>query len=603
MNKYIKRGILFGLAGGFIALLFGGWASTVVGVLGGVLIGFVFGSEKVAKGKTPASLQTIGIAALIFTSLTALGGLIFDFGLADAAIVTDHPPEVAVPAAILTVVLGTLAAIGLAYIQRMPDKRRGRRVTWIVMLALIIVFPFIDRATQLGWAASMVFAGIYVLLALGLDVVVGYAGLLNLGYAAFFGFGAYITSLLSSPQLGIHINFWILLWVAAGFAALTGILLGAPTLGLRGDYIAIITLGFGEIVPVAFQQLIKITIQEPVTCLILPAIQSIGGGKPTVQCLTLLEKFDLTAGVKGINPVDRPVLPVISPTDDGLGLILKIAVMLALIGLTFFFFRRTQARGKLTIWKGISYIAVVTLIFILFVPMPASLAEITVVKPVLETIQPGAFASDNLLPWYFLLLTMIGFVIFIKLRLKGSRLGRAWTAIREDELAANQMGVNLVHTKLTAFAVGAAIAGLAGAFFAAYVAAVFPDGFGFGTSIIILAAIVLGGLGSIPGNILGAMIIFLADLLFLKQFQNVLNGLSNHVLMPAIADQTVRGFIIANFDPVKYRFLLLGLVLVLVMAFRPEGLLPTREQRMQFHEAEPEEEHEQQDAPESALSA
>jgi branched-chain amino acid transport system permease protein len=164
------------------------------------------------------------------------------------------------------------------------------------------------------------------------------------------------------------------------------------------------------------------------------------------------------------------------------------------------------------------------------------------------------------------------------------------TAIREDELAANQMGVDLVHTKLTAFAFGAAIAGLAGAFYSAYVSAVFPDGFGFGTSVIIVAAIVLGGIGSIPGNILGALIIFLADLLFLKQFQNVLNGLQVHVLMPSIPDQAVRGFIIANFDPVKYRFLLLGLVLVLVMAFRPEGLLPTREQRMQFHAEEPAEE-------------
>jgi ABC-type branched-subunit amino acid transport system permease subunit len=590
MNKYTKRGILFGLAGGFIALLFGGWASTVVGVLGGILIGFIFSTEKVAKGVTPPSLKTIGRGALIFTGITAAAGLLFDFVISNAAIVTSHPPEVALPAAIFTVLLGTGAAMLMAYIQYLPDKKRSRRLTWLFLIGLLLLFPFIDQLTELGWAASLVFAGIYVLLALGLDVVVGYAGLLNLGYAAFFGFGAYITALLSSPQLGLHVNFWLLIWIAAGFAALTGILLGAPTLGLRGDYIAIITLGFGEIVPVAFQQLIKITIQEPITCLILPAIQSIGGGTPTVQCLTLLSEFNLTNGVKGINPVDRPVLPIISPTDDGLGLILKITVMLALIVLTAFFFRRTQVKGQLTVGKGLMYAGLITLILILFVPAPAGLNEIPVVKPLLNTIQPGAFASDNLLPWYFLLLAMIAFVIFIKLRLKGSRLGRAWTAIREDELAANQMGVNLVHTKLTAFAVGAAIAGLAGAFFSAYVAAVFPDGFGFGTSIIILAAIVLGGLGSIPGNILGALIIFLADLLFLKQLQNVLNGLSNHVLMPAIADQTVRGFIIANFDPVKYRFLLLGLVLVLVMAFRPEGLLPTREQRLQFHEAEPEEE-------------
>jgi ABC-type branched-subunit amino acid transport system permease subunit len=588
MSKYIRRGILFGLAGGFIALLFGGWAPAVVGLLGGVLLGFMFGSETPPHGKSPASYTTIALAALIFGIITAVGGLIFDFGLADAAVLTDHPPEVAVPSAVLTVVLAIFSAVGLAYLQRIPDKRRSRRLTMLVLGILIVVFPFIDQATQIRWAASVVFAGIYVLLALGLDVVVGYAGLLNLGYAAFFGFGAYATAMLSSPQLNTHVNFWILLWVAAGVAALSGILLGAPTLGLRGDYIAIITLGFGEIVPVALQQLIKITLQEPITCVIIPAIQSIGGGQPTVQCLTLLSDFNLTNGVKGINPVDRPVLPVISPTDTGATLIAKIAVMAILIGLVFYLFRRTQARGALTVGKAVAYIAAVTFIFVAFVPVPR--AEGGVFTPLLNTVQPGQFSSDNTTPWYFLLLALIAIVIFFKLRLKNSRLGRSWTAIREDELAANQMGVNLVHTKLTAFAVGAAVAGLAGAFYAVYVAAVFPDIFGFGASIIILSAIVLGGLGSIPGNILGAMIIFIADLLLLRAFQNMLNGLQTHVLLPAITDQTVRGFIIANFDPVKYRFLLLGLVLVLVMAFRPEGLLPTREQRMQYHEAEPEEE-------------
>jgi ABC-type branched-subunit amino acid transport system permease subunit len=379
-----------------------------------------------------------------------------------------------------------------------------------------------------------------------------------------------------------------LVWIAAGVAAIAGILLGAPTLGLRGDYLAIITLGFGEIVPVAFQQLIKITIQEPITCLILPAIQSIGGGTPTVQCITLVQDFNLTAGVRGINPVDRPVLPIISPTDSGLSLILKITIMLLLIGLVAFFFRRNTVRGGMTVAKGIGYVAAVTLIFILFVPVPHVGGDLF--APVWNTVQPGQFSSDNLLPWYFLLLGMIVFVIFLKLRLKNSRLGRAWTSLREDELAANQMGVNLVHTKLTAFAMGAAIAGIAGAFYTAYVSAVFPDVFGFNASMIILSAIVLGGIGNIPGVILGAMIIFISDGLLLKAFQNLLNGLQQHVLLPAFTDPHIQEFIRANLDPVKYRYLLLGLVLVLVMAFRPEGLLPAREQRLQFHEAEPEEE-------------
>ena len=143
---------------------------------------------------------------------------------------------------------------------------------------------------------------------------------------------------------------------------------------------------------------------------------------------------------------------------------------------------------------------------------------------------------------------------------------------------------------LTAFAVGAAIAGIAGAFYTAYVSAVFPDVFGFSASIIILSAIVLGGIGNVAGVIVGAMIIFISDLLLLKSFQNLLNGLQQHVLLPAVSDPHVQEFIRANLDPVKYRYLLLGLVLVLVMAFRPEGLLPAREQRLQFHEAEPEDE-------------
>lgn len=583
MNKSIKRGLLLGLASGFLAMMFGGWAITVLAVFGGILIGF---TSRSGSGKPAAySAQGVAISAFILSVLTGICGIIFDQGLADIAVVTGHPPAVTYPAAILGVVLGTLSAVGMAYVQHMPNARTARRINYAVAAVVLIFLPIIDQATQLGWVASIIFAGVYIVLAIGLDVVVGYAGLLNLGYAAFFGFGAYATALLSSNQIGVHVNFWLLLWIAAAIAGIGGVLLGAPTLGLRGDYIAIITLGFGEIVPVAFQQLIKITLKEPLTCVIIPAIQSIGGGTPTVQCLTLVDKFDLTAGVRGINPIDRPVLPIISPTDEPIALIIKVAIMLALIGLLFYYFRRQQRNGKVGPGTMIASGLAAGLILVLFIPIPHTTEGL--LAPFWNTFQPGQFASDNLLPWWFFLLAVIGLVIFLKLRLKNSRLGRAMTAIREDELAANQMGVDLVHTKLTAFAIGAAIAGLAGAFYSAYVSAVFPDGFGFGTSIIIMAAIVLGGLGSIPGNIVGALIIFLADLLFLKQFQNVLNGLSTHVLMPSVTDPAVRGFIIANLDPVKYRFLLLGLVLVLVMAFRPEGLLPTREQRMQFHAEEP----------------
>ena len=586
MNKSIKRGLLFGLPAAFLAMLFGGWAIAVLAVFGGLLIGF---TSRSGAGKPAAfSPSAAAVSALILSLLTGIGGIIFDQGLADIAMVTGHSPAVTFPAALVGIVLGTLSAVGMAYVQQMPNARTARRINYGVAVAVLIFLPIIDQATQLGWIASIIFAGVYVILAIGLDVVVGYAGLLNLGYAAFFGFGAYATALLSSNQLSAHVNFWLLLWIAAAIAGIGGVLLGAPTLGLRGDYIAIITLGFGEMMPVAFQQLIKITIREPLTCVILPALQSIGGGTPTARCITLVDNLDLTGGMRGINPIDRPVFPVISPADEPLALIVKVACLLALVGLIFFFFRRQQRNGLAgpgtMIFSGLT----VGLILILFIPIPHTTEGL--LAPFWNTVQPGQFASDNLLPWWFFLLGVIGLVIFMKLRLKDSRLGRAMTAIREDELAANQMGVDLVHTKLTAFAFGAAVAGLAGAFYSAYVSAVFPDGFGFGTSIIIVAAIVLGGLGSIPGNILGALIIFLSDQLFLKQFQNVLNGLSTHVLLPAVTDPAVKGFIIANLDPVKYRFLLLGLVLVLVLAFRPEGLLPTREQRLQFHAEEPVEE-------------
>jgi branched-chain amino acid transport system permease protein len=186
-----------------------------------------------------------------------------------------------------------------------------------------------------------------------------------------------------------------------------------------------------------------------------------------------------------------------------------------------------------------------------------------------------------------LIMGLCGLTIFLIRRLKDSRLGRAWMAIREDELAANQMGVNLVRTKLLAFAMGATFSGFAGAFYGAYVNGIFPNVFDFSASVIILCAVVLGGLGNITGVIFGALIILVSDRLILVQFQNLLNGLQTQVLLPAAAnDPTLQQFIRANLDPVKYRFLLLGLVLVIVMALRPEGLLPSRERAEELHVAE-----------------
>jgi branched-chain amino acid transport system permease protein len=150
-----------------------------------------------------------------------------------------------------------------------------------------------------------------VILGLGLNIVVGFAGLLDLGYAAFFAIGAYTTGILSSPQHDIFLNFWLVVWIAAGMAATWGLILGLPVLPLRGDYLAIVTLGFGEIIPVIFRNLIDVTIKEPLSCWVIPAFQKLFGASSTVQCITFAEHLDLTAGEKGINPIGRPILPFI----------------------------------------------------------------------------------------------------------------------------------------------------------------------------------------------------------------------------------------------------------------------------------------------------
>jgi ABC-type branched-subunit amino acid transport system permease subunit len=572
-------------------MLFGGWSATVLAVVVGALLGYL--APQTGKSAARQEVLQATVSAAVASVLLGAGTLLYDLVLAHAAQLTERPQELAFLAAGLAVVLGTASAAIMALLQRTPDKRRVMQINILVFVAFLLVFPFVDQAARLNWLATLIFAEIYVLLALGLNIVVGFAGLLDLGYAAFFAIGAYTTGLLSAPLHNIHVNFWFLIWLSAGMAAIFGLMLGAPTLGLRGDYLAIVTLGFGEIVPVAAQQLIHITIKEPFTCWIIPAIQRLFGGQPATQCLVLADKFDLTAGVKGVSPLDRPVLPIITPTDSGLSLVVKVALMLAVTGIVAFVFMRARSRGNRSSRLLVTFGLILALIVLIFVPIPrpdASAGFVAAgVDTVLDTVQPGAFQSDNPVVWYFLVLGLVALSIFLIRRLQDSRLGRAWTAIREDELAANQMGINLVRTKLLAFSMGASFSGFAGAFYGAYVSGVFPNIFDFSVSVIVLCAVVLGGLGNITGVIFGALIILVNDGLVLKQLQNMLNGLQQHVLLPAAAgDPRMQEFIRANFDPVKYRFLLLGLVLVIVMAVRPEGLLPSRERREELHAAEEE---------------
>jgi branched-chain amino acid transport system permease protein len=315
---------------------------------------------------------------------------------------------------------------------------------------------------------------IYVLLAMGLNIVVGYAGLLDLGYAAFFAIGAYTMGFLTSPK-SFFIkegyvpewlqSFWPALAVSWVVAAIFGVLLGAPTLRLRGDYLAIVTLGFGEIVPNFF-----------------------------------LNAEKITNGTLGLNPVGKPP--------------------------AFTLFGRDVS----------------------FTPTD----------------------QDH---WYWLIL-VIGVVSLLMIRrFYDSRLGRTWQAVREDQIAAASMGVNLVRTKLWAFALGASFAGFAGSLSASYFQYVHPANFEFIVSITILAMVVLGGLGDIYGVIAGALLIGFFDRILAEELTPPMNSLGEAI-----------GFdFLAGHNLTQDKFLVFGLALVLTMLLRPEGLFPSARRKAELH--------------------
>jgi ABC-type branched-subunit amino acid transport system permease subunit len=328
-----------------------------------------------------------------------------------------------------------------------------RRFQPYAIYAAAIVLPLIF--SNGGFVNFLADAGAFVLLALGLNVVVGFAGLLDLGYAAFFAIGSYTFAMLASPQFGIHIPFWVMLFVASGVAALAGILLGAPTLRLRGDYLAIVTLGFGEIVPQTF-----------------------------------LNLSQWTGGPNGIGSLDQPSIVVHPLIDYRFGF---------------------QA-----------------------------------------------------LPYYYLILGLIAVAVLAANNLRVSRLGRAWMAIREDELAAAHAGINTTTTKLAAFAIGASFSGLAGCAYASKLQLVSPDQFGFNVSVAVLSMLVLGGMGNIPGVIVGSLVISSLDRFILPQLTNFMHNFG------------------ITIDLTNSRFLIYGVILVLTMLFRPEGLLPSRQRKAEL---------------------
>ncbi|HZU68632.1 MAG TPA: hypothetical protein VFA09_15250 [Ktedonobacteraceae bacterium] len=370
----------------------------------------------------------------------------------------------------------------------LPLRSAGARRFFLILLIAFVLFypvldPFLFGYGTAGRLAGYTDAGYYVILALGLNIVVGFAGLLDLGYVAFFAIGAYAWGIFGSTQFGRLTNiiiqpnvlswlFWPMLIVTALIAALWGVILGAPTLRLRGDYLAIVTLGFGEIVPVIFLN---------------------------------LDKY--TNGTNGIVGVRSP----------------------AFFGIQ---------------WTVINHV-----------------------------------------PYYYLILALIALVIFANVRLRDSRLGRAWIAIREDEIAAASSGVNLVRTKLFAFGTGAFFSGIAGAYFSAKLGNVSPDLFSFNDSVIYLAMVVIGGLGSIPGVIVGALAVYSINLFILNNLDSIASDPSSFLYG---IDQFIIHFI-PSFTFGNIRNLVFGIVLVAIMIFRPEGLIPSARRRRELHQA-PEEE-------------
>jgi branched-chain amino acid transport system permease protein len=505
LSKAIKSSSLLGVVAAFTVLLFGGWSGAVIGWLLGTAVGFTSVRDKfIPNPKVGARVG--GSAGVVLGIWVAIASLLEGLVLRPMSGRAAIPFPQTLTYAVMGFVLATAAAALMGAIQGVAEPRHKQAV-WITLAFILLIFPFVDRIAQTGWTATVIQIQIFAILALGLNIPVGYAGLLDLGYAAFFAIGAYTTGMLSSPHLGIEWNFWIVIWIAAAIAAVAGVILGAPTLPLRGDYLAIVTLGFGEIVPIVFRNLTEVKIVEPISSLFATLLN-----KPELAiCLIGCQKpFNLTNGETGINPIGRPVLPII-----------------------------------------------------------------------------GAFRSDNYLPWYYLVLALVVFSVFMIDRLRGSRLGRAWAAIREDELAASSMGINRVNVKLLAFAMGATFSGFAGAFYASYITAIFPSVFDFSVSVIILCMVILGGLGNMAGVILGCVIIMAADRLYLPQFAQVLKGFLNVSVLPNIANPALRDFLAVSVDPIQMRLLLFGLVLVVMMIVRPEGLVPNERRRAELHSEDP----------------
>jgi len=338
--------------------------------------------------------------------------------------------------------------------------KRNPKAALIALVVIALVSPVVAAMFGNTWVRILNFAMLYILLAIGLNLVVGFAGLLDLGYIAFYAVGAYTWAFLASPHFGLHLPFWIVLPLGAGFAALAGIALGFPTLRLRGDYLAIVTLGFGEIVRIFMNNL-----THPV---------------------------NITNGPQGIDQIDG----------------------MSLFGI--------DLNRGLQITEG--------------------------------------FQIKSLFLYYYVFLAFVVLAVILVKRIQVSRIGRAWAAIRDDELAAKAIGINTRNLKLLAFAMGATFGGVSGGLFAAFQGFVSPESFTLMESIAILTMIVFGGMGNLAGVIVGALALsFLPEVL-------------RYIALPV--QMAIFGKVFL--DPEVLRMLLLSLAMILMMLLKPAGLIPAQ---------------------------
>lgn len=434
-----------------------------------------------------------------------------------------------------------------------PEKWRRPVLTGLFAGGLMIS-PFavrvFEQQTDLSLLITLNVGLLFVVLALGLNIVVGFAGLLDLGYAAFFAIGAYTLGVFTWPNLRMEWSFWIVIWISAIISAIFGIIIGAPTLRLRGDYLAIVTLAFGEIVPRIIRELWDINIAFSMRFIVLLlallvaflalvplrtwlALRRIDAGRDgdssalrtagvivafvlifvvlwqvgklglnamglTEQRWVLVEHFNLTNGPQGMNPVGRP-----------------------------------QILGHEV---GID---------------PLVLPWFTISPP---------------MQWSYLIMLIGGLVIFATYRLEHSRLGRAWVAIREDETAADAMGVDPIRTKILAFALGASFSGFAGSIYGAMIQAIFPELFSFLVSVFLIIIVIVSGMGNVLGVVAGGLIIAVFDRLVLAQ----------------IVSQYVPGGEVLQ----RWRWVMYASGLIAMMVLRPEGLFPSRAQQAELHAGE-----------------